>query len=151
MARGVELDSNVCSSPRVRGRYVATLAGCIPARLIPAGAGQIIRHTYGDLQTRAHPRGCGADLKNKTWQYRRDGSSPRVRGRFGEGGVLPQEERLIPAGAGQIPSPPRNQWQAWAHPRGCGADSRNSSGPRSISRLIPAGAGQISTVSLHRA
>ena len=61
MARGVELDSNVCSSPQVRGRLKHESQFNGNAGLIPAGAGQILRFFMVCGLLRAHPRRCGAD------------------------------------------------------------------------------------------
>ncbi|EEI27956.1 hypothetical protein HMPREF0294_0570 [Corynebacterium glucuronolyticum ATCC 51867] len=74
---------------------------------------------------------------------------------------------LIPAGAGQIPTPHRHRVSRPAHPRRCGADdegdatrmakmgsspqvrgrSGSPSGAATPSGLIPAGAGQMSGLS----
>ena len=113
-------------------------------------------------RTRAHPRGCGADRSSMRTTSSAHGSSPRVRGRRISNVSTNWLRRLIPAGAGQTSRSSSALMRRWAHPRGCGADSSNSSpvsivpgssprvrgrlAPRAPSvrgeRLIPAGAGQ---------
>ena len=122
MARGVELDSNVCSSPQVRGRSLLRTLQLPSYRLIPAGAGQIDKYAPAPQAPWAHPRGCGADTLRRLLAAFLHGSSPRVRGRcrslFPERGHC----RLIPAGAGQIQRFCSALTRRRAHPRGCGAD-----------------------------
>ncbi|EEI27964.1 hypothetical protein HMPREF0294_0578 [Corynebacterium glucuronolyticum ATCC 51867] len=81
MARGVELDSNVCSSPQVRGRLKHESQFNGNAGLIPAGAGQIRSLYHPVRQPQAHPRSCGANEHLADGRVLSPGSSPQVRGR----------------------------------------------------------------------
>ena len=152
------------SSPRVRGRPLASLISSGAIRLIPAGAGQTAPTWRQSSHPRAHPRGCGADGDAARGEEAVQGSSPRVRGRRTSCLFLRPLERLIPAGAGQTFAGGSRNALTWAHPRGCGADLALSlwvhhfggSSPRVRGRrgrgefglqvlgLIPAGAGQTS-------
>ena len=125
------------SSPQVRGRYSSALVATASLRLIPAGAGQMARSRLGTLEYPAHPRRCGADLKNKTWQSRRDGSSPQVRGRLLGHASPATTQRLIPAGAGQIVFDRCLGGSLWAHPRRCGADEMSTSQKSSVGGSSP--------------
>ena len=150
------------SSPRVRGRRYGYPQVQGVRGLIPAGAGQTPNLFLLNHDSRAHPRGCGAD----DFGYWRDvgfpGPSPRVRGRrhWGTSGMVLRG--LIPAGAGQTRRMTAARAVTRAHPRGCGADPSilfhlcdpSGSSPRvrgrladrvtdaTQRRLIPAGAGQ---------
>ena len=111
------------SSPQVRGRSYLRSNSAEYSRLIPAGAGQI-RGKGGEWGTAgAHPRRCGADNLIGLAAKSRSGSSPQVRGRLQSAQVAYALDRLIPAGAGQIPSRMYLQCFLWAHPRRCGADA----------------------------
>ena len=81
MARGVELDSNVCSSPQVRGRLKHESQFNGNAGLIPAGAGQIRSLYHPVRQPQAHPRRCGADVDSVASSKVAGGSSPQLRGK----------------------------------------------------------------------
>ena len=70
------------------------------------------------------------------------GSSPRVRGkRFLRGGFRARG-RLIPACAGKTGFEVVERVHAWAHPRVCGENRRNTADRRLPVRLIPACAGK---------
>ena len=73
--------TNLGSSPRVRGKHPAGLAGDLVGRLIPACAGK----THGGIEDftglRAHPRVCGENEFAGDFTGRNEGSSPRVRGK----------------------------------------------------------------------
>ena len=72
------------SSPRVRGRLNEQGLAAATRRLIPAGAGQTAFFKFLVCSSRAHPRGCGADVA---------GFRPEL-----------HHAGLIPAGAGQTAS-----------------------------------------------
>ena len=108
------------SSPRVRGKRVVRVPGRLPARIIPARAGQTARRCRAAPERPDHPRACGANAA------------------IG-GGV--SSLRIIPARAGQTavrgawpiarPDHPRARGKPTQHPIGCVAK-----------RIIPARAGQ---------
>ena len=150
------------SSPQVRGRRRTTSHPATGNGLIPAGAGQTTGPYPTTRSSRAHPRRCGADQQRFIQANPRRGSSPQVRGRRLLHLPKTRRQGLIPAGAGQTPSPAWAATSIWAHPRRCGADvlthSLRAHSPgsspqvrgRRLSRfpsrggvgLIPAGAGQ---------
>ena len=74
------------SSPRVRGKLVdfTPVSGWV--RLIPACAGKTHGSSFNRLSPRAHPRVCGENVFLYGFRGGADGSSPRVRGKRGEGG-----------------------------------------------------------------
>ena len=170
LSRVARVSGRPGSSPRVRGRRVATSDQVALRGLIPAGAGQTSSQTLPASDIRAHPRGCGADPVCVRPGAVGDGSSPRVRGRLLQRVVDEAEDGLIPAGAGQTPPPTPRPSTCAAHPRGCGADAgelvtdtlNQGSSPRvrgrrvpqsmpfSCSWLIPAGAGQTVTIQAFR-
>ena len=89
------------SSPRVRGKPDRVVRVPDVGRIIPARAGQTMRHRPPNHEHADHPRACGA---NKAWDGTSappDGSSPRVRGKLCD--VLGEHARgrIIPARAGQ--------------------------------------------------
>ena len=90
------------SSPQVRGRFLCPTAAPLAARLIPAGAGQILFRAGRAPVGEAHPRRCGADFTSGNIHTILQGSSPQVRGRLlgVVGNHIPKG--LIPAGAGQM-------------------------------------------------
>ena len=129
------------SSPRVRGKRVVRVPGRLPARIIPARAGQTARRCRAAPERPDHPRACGANGKAFHTEENLPGSSPRVRGKrqgVPHGGEPP---RIIPARAGQTavrgawpiarPDHPRARGKPTQHPIGCVAK-----------RIIPARAGQ---------
>ena len=108
-----------------------------------------------------HPRGCGEHAHFLDAWRGLIGSSPRVRGTRAAPGSHLDENRFIPAGAGNTPTRIGLVNPNSVHPRGCGEHSRVISRPmpicgssprvrgtrklleytRSSSRFIPAGAG----------
>ena len=111
------------SSPQVRGRFPDRPRQSWRKRLIPAGAGQIVRVPGAGTGARAHPRRCGADGMSMRTVPTRRGSSPQVRGRSRSSIPYVRCPRLIPAGAGQICLGSDTGCRGWAHPRRCGADT----------------------------
>ena len=89
------------SSPRVRGKRVVRVPGRLPARIIPARAGQTARRCRAAPERPDHPRACGANAAI--------------------GGV--SSLRIIPARAGQTHSRQPSSRRLSDHPRACGANS----------------------------
>ena len=128
------------SSPRVRGKRVVRVPGRLPARIIPARAGQTARRCRAAPERPDHPRACGANGKAFHTEENLPGSSPRVRGKRRHWGGV-SSLRIIPARAGQTavrgawpiarPDHPRARGKPTQHPIGCVAK-----------RIIPARAGQ---------
>ena len=114
------------SSPRVRGKRARNMVAVSPSRLIPACAGKTCDPAAGTSGAGAHPRVCGENLKRTFLKLRKAGSSPRVRGKLGFLHALDGLPGLIPACAGKTR---RNSWparRAWAHPRVCGENERET-------------------------
>ena len=149
------------SSPRARGTRGRGSARFLPARFIPAGAGNTPPSTGADPATTVHPRGRGEHVMVARPALAMSGSSPRARGTQQTPLANRYPDRFIPAGAGNTcviavlpPQPP-------VHPRGRGEHSglcltaswASGSSPRArgtpvrkthishMSRFIPAGAG----------
>ena len=108
------------SSPRVRGKH-GTAGRLLPRPgLIPACAGKTQLLSTQTRQHRAHPRVCGENFEKLFVYLKKEGSSPRVRGKpitrpDGHSG-----SGLIPACAGKTFP---NGWAgpvSEAHPRVCG-------------------------------
>ena len=134
------------SSPQVRGRFLSNQAVTLAVGLIPAGAGQIHSTPCPLEPSLAHPRRCGADVKEGATPAPVPGSSPQVRGRFSEPSNPTQMRGLIPAGAGQIIYLVTN----YGTYRGSSPQVRGRLERGWVSAknywLIPAGAGQIRRV-----
>ena len=142
------------SSPRVRGKRVVRVPGRLPARIIPARAGQTARRCRAAPERPDHPRACGANGKAFHTEENLPGSSPRVRGKrrhWGGGGILASDHpRACGANSSSrcvadcsTGSSPRagqtNSTSNWMcgkadHPRACGANS-------GLTYLVPSVAG----------
>ena len=149
------------SSPRVRGSQQRILERFYRVGIIPAGAGLTPFSTPLFMDSRDHPRGCGAHPADSIDYQLKQGSSPRVRGSPARLFTTFSQLGIIPAGAGLTFSRAKLHSTTRDHPRGCGAhfapcqklrNSQGSSprvrGSRAISaaailcrRIIPAGAG----------
>ena len=94
-----------------------------PPRFIPAGAGNTSGPQADSSQGPVHPRGCGEHFI--VGQVCQDccGSSPRVRGTRIIDGTALNEQRFIPAGAGNTIRPGIPATTKAVHPRGCGEHS----------------------------
>ena len=110
----------------------------------------------------AHPRVCGENFFTQLIDTRKNGSSPRVRGKPWPPGVVINLSRLIPACAGKTAFQDYLPCTGPAHPRVCGENekivnnitARHGSSPRVrgkpvsglvggvVVRLIPACAGK---------
>ena len=116
-------DPSAGSSPRWRGRPLATHADTREEGLIPALAGTTLRASRPVGPSRAHPRAGGDDQWIHVDAYAVVGSSPRWRGRPG---LLPLKRLvvgLIPALAGTTLMPAASRPSPRAHPRAGGDDS----------------------------
>ena len=163
--------ANAGSSPRVRGKRLASGDLRQVLRLIPARAGKTSGGWSSPCAWSAHPRACGENSPHYFHKAPAAGSSPRVRGKQqGLQGAL-HRARLIPARAGKTSGDSSPARAAWAHPRACGenlvdiADIRFPQGSsprvrgkphrrrprRQAGRLIPARAGKTSARSGTRA
>ena len=105
------------SSPRGRGKPLVALSAGDTSGLIPAWAGKTSRRPASRPRSGAHPRVGGENLGELTGLQRRDGSSPRGRGKLRAGRVEGHLERLIPAWAGKTFLGDGGGDTAPAHPR----------------------------------
>ena len=111
------------SSPRVRGKLGAHRHQPRRGRLIPARAGKTGAPATASTPRAAHPRACGENPPSVRARARFPGSSPRVRGKPGQGGQGLERRRLIPARAGKTRRRPSSGRRPPAHPRACGENS----------------------------
>ena len=88
------------SSPRMRGAHHDSDIIILTHRIIPADAGSTSIFGSWPGRRRDHPRGCGEHDAGRGHQFRRQGSSPRMRGALSSA------------------SESMTSWQD--HPRGCG-------------------------------
>ena len=156
----------VCgSSPRLRGTREARAGTRRRRRFIPASAGNSSASRFRTARRSVHPRVCGElTARCHTCGYK-TGSSPRLRGtRRGQTRDL-EEERFIPASAGNSPAGENQKAREAVHPRVCGelpnaagaSDTTDGSSPRlrgthrrpggarQVQRFIPASAGNSSS------
>ncbi len=89
------------SSPRMRDKLLGAGGPAVWGRIIPAHAGQTWASTSFVEVLPDHPRACGANAANCSPTCRTSGSSPHMRGKRAEHGVLDAAHRIIPAHAGQ--------------------------------------------------
>ena len=154
------------SSPRVRGKPDRVVRVPDVGRIIPARAGQTMRHRPPNHEHADHPRACGANCFSRTGASAGSGSSPRVRGKPGDRHLPAVRRRIIPARAGQTLPASRSRASPTDHPRACGANAGSflvsgfghGSSPRvrgkrkrigkhiGVGRIIPARAGQTGSV-----
>ena len=118
------LPSEAGSSPRMRGKRGVFRLAVDAGRIIPAHAGQTRARRPSPASWPDHPRACGANLQPDVNRSRRDGSSPRMRGKLLFEGEAVIDVRIIPAHAGQTRPPWRSVPASADHPRACGANAR---------------------------
>ena len=92
------------SSPRVRGKRVMVGGHSSSSRIIPASAGQTAHCPTCCCRRSDHPRECGANTDCSYALTKREGSSPRVRGKQISDKNFSVNARIIPASAGQTPT-----------------------------------------------
>ena len=157
------------SSPRGRGKLIASLDWLQPRGLIPAWAGKTPSKPRAISQPGAHPRVGGENNTKAINGQGFTGSSPRGRGKLQLGPRRRQWRGLIPAWAGKTHGSRSALGGQWAHPRVGGENhfgnlsARNflGSSPRGRGKLavalemgwpeglIPAWAGKTSSRSVH--
>ena len=89
------------SSPRVRGKLLELLGDPGAAGIIPARAGKTTYPCESSSAIPDHPRACGENGGGALVHERGSGSSPRVRGKLGEGAGQVPHVGIIPARAGK--------------------------------------------------
>ena len=137
------------SSPRVRGKLNRSAFSPKTRGLIPACAGKTSRPSRSASRSSAHPRVCGENKAHGCSFGGWWGSSPRVRGKPGQGSGRSADQRLIPACAGKTRRRRRRGRRCAAHPRVCGENEwvngrgqvRTGSSPRVRGKRRSAGSG----------
>ncbi len=149
-------------SPRVRGNPQGLRPAGVRHRSIPAGAGEPRAWSGRRAPTRVYPRGCGGTGMMEGPKTRAEGLSPRVRGNLSLRELVTENERSIPAGAGEPHGALMSSARHEVYPRGCGGTDvhdrccdcgaglspRVRGNPRALGaasfpvRSIPAGAGE---------
>ena len=122
----VRLTGDFGSSPRMRGKQVLPLTLGVERRIIPAHAGQTGCRRAGACRIADHPRACGANTRGTVSGLKRNGSSPRMRGKPRPMRPHGRRHRIIPAHAGQTCSVTRRRRAGSDHPRACGANARHA-------------------------
>ena len=107
-------------SPRVRGNPSKQWVYTCDRRSIPASAGEPFRYSHKEMPRPVYPRECGGTGYLESIEGPRMGLSPRVRGN-----PLPirhkgQQNRSIPASAGEPLWPALTQQRKRVYPRECG-------------------------------
>ncbi len=108
------------SSPRLRGTHRRRVAKRLPARFIPAAAGNAYNPCCPPLRRPVHPRGCGERAYTPPAGNALDGSSPRLRGTRRHLEPCRVWVRFIPAAAGNASHLNDLRFVGPVHPRGCG-------------------------------
>ena len=111
------------SSPRVRGQRLEARAGGRLLRIIPARAGPTVCPSRRARWPPDHPRACGANAVDVSFDLGEVGSSPRVRGQRVSAVGDRAGPRIIPARAGPTVVIQLNHRQCADHPRACGANA----------------------------
>ena len=111
------------SSPRMRGALSWHRVQRRVPGIIPAYAGSTGWWAGRKRLRRDHPRVCGEHLRLRNRQYRRRGSSPRMRGALVSHDELMLSAGIIPAYAGSTLAARRDARHRQDHPRVCGEHS----------------------------
>ena len=107
----------VGSSPRGRGKRRFDRLPARSIRLIPAWAGKTFPGHATPPSASAHPRVGGENISAGVLARRKQGSSPRGRGKLRDGPCHVVHTRLIPAWAGKTACVTDVTRARWAHPR----------------------------------
>ena len=108
------------SSPHMRGTCSEQRKHEPHCRFIPAHAGNIARIYPLPFPLPVHPRTCGEHPSRKTPDSRPSGSSPHMRGTSERRIAELDQQRFIPAHAGNILRSTRSPGSGAVHPRTCG-------------------------------
>ncbi len=115
------------SSPRVRGTGHEPRGHPRRTRFIPARAGNSCSRPTRCRRVTVHPRACGEQLADQIPYGVDRGSSPRVRGTGHRTHLDPDQQRFIPARAGNRTNESFGVSPAPVHPRACGEQSEGVS------------------------
>ena len=124
-------------SPRVRGNRLSRRPAGVPARSIPACAGEPQGTDSGSMAWTVYPRVCGGTAIRYCWMAAHAGLSPRVRGNRQSAPLFRGRPRSIPACAGEpgLSSAPPSVIRVY--PRVCGGTSPSTASSTSWSGLSP--------------
>ena len=109
-------------SPRVRGKLRPDARHHIRARSIPACAGETSRRPVGSVGRQVYPRVCGGNEVRRGLPHPVGGLSPRVRGKHRPAQSEQQQNRSIPACAGETRRRDGRKAAKWVYPRVCGGN-----------------------------
>ena len=109
-------------SPRLRGKRDHPRPGRFPQGSIPAPAGETWLPTRLPRESRVHPRACGGNVEIGQIVRLHHGPSPRLRGKLGIVAGLHQDNRSIPAPAGETCLLLSQHQLMGVHPRACGGN-----------------------------
>ena len=110
----------VGSSPRERGTPGVNARHVLCGRFIPARAGNAGRPVFRYTPHYIHPRASGERRGPPTTSGSEDGSSPRERGTRYPAILRGQDQRFIPARAGNAQPSPASRAAISVHPRASG-------------------------------
>ena len=125
-------------SPRVRGNRQGAAGTCGTARSIPARAGEPLGTAPSSCPWRVYPRACGGTSMSASFASTSNGLSPRVRGNLDVSIVRLNQQRSIPARAGE-PFPHRStaRRRRRVYPRACGGTAQFTLLHQELSGLSP--------------
>ena len=115
-----DYNTDMGSSPRVRGTHLGAILPPVDGGIIPACAGNTRSRPPQTRCPRDHPRVCGEHFDHKGETLPAQGSSPRVRGTHQHDRVRGHDRGIIPACAGNTPPMATRAPLMGDHPRVCG-------------------------------
>ena len=130
------------SSPRGRGKPRRGWGSPRGGRLIPAWAGKTQAATAEPTAHAAHPRVGGENGTRRLVHERREGSSPRGRGKLALWRHVQEHGRLIPAWAGKTSWRSAPRPSTAAHPRVGGENQGSASRVLGVQGSSPRGRGK---------
>ena len=107
-------------SPRMRGNPAVSHTHSVPARSIPAYAGEPGCCNIPPQKEKVYPRVCGGTSLAILAFAVVPGLSPRMRGNHYRSGLRLEARRSIPAYAGEPPRGAFRRRRKWVYPRVCG-------------------------------
>ena len=108
----------------MRGSQSHCDAVAIATGIIPAHAGLTAMQLTAAIESRDHPRACGAHAAARRLTTTHTGSSPRMRGSRRKSPCMAGSSGIIPAHAGLTLVRSRSAQRLRDHPRACGAHQK---------------------------
>ena len=115
-----QMNTNIGSPPRMRGKHSRRCHRGKSARITPADAGKTVKVGRPEIRDKDHPRRCGENQKFTVILCLLIGSPPQVRGKQCAALTRFNCFRITPAGAGKTLLIGMPFCQLWDHPRRCG-------------------------------